>query len=114
LFLKKPQTILFLSLLLLFHYSRMLDYLQCPYTPPLATQAIVACDCVKQAPEKPVSNEPAQSRLMSRQRTEEVFAGNRSFILAWQKASPSWKGGRPPGHAIPCGYLDAIFQPPRS
>jgi hypothetical protein len=117
--LKKTLSILLLFSWALFHYSRIVDYLQCP----LALQSVsngsstvtAPCDCERQPVTTPSDNTGSSSteRSFSKPRPEEVFTGG-SFPAPEGYYSVVRLTG--PGllfSSTPAGFTAAIFQPPR-
>jgi hypothetical protein len=112
-FLKKSLAILFLSLFLLFHYDRLLNYLQCPLT-PIVPAAAVKCDCGKPLPDPSAKGHPAGEKLPLKQRPEEVFAGNLLPPGIGLPIEPISGITAAKDAGLPGGFAITIFQPPRS
>ncbi|MHA4807677.1 hypothetical protein ACX0G9_06210 [Flavitalea flava] len=111
--LKRILSILLFILLLLFQYSRILDYVQCPAISP-SYSVIVACDCGKQqVTQKSAGELPGAERTSYKLKPEQVFAGHPVVALSGYFPEPLRSGSDRFFSFYPAGVDIPVFQPPR-
>ena len=118
--LRHAFSILLLFSWTLFHYSRVVSYLQCPFAPTLSTTGVIApCDCWKYKPAATpladINNDGSSgaSKSFSRPALSDVFAKDNSFTPEGYFLIPVPTGARLFLPEPPAGHTSPVFQPPR-
>jgi hypothetical protein len=108
---KKTLTILCISLLLLFHYGRMINYWGCELVHS-TINTNTTCDCEKQSKEANNDAQQSSSQKTVRDNTEDFFADHKdlsasTFSIKTDAAKTTHVFN------LSAGINSAIFQPPR-
>jgi hypothetical protein len=106
-------SILFICLMILFHFGKTMNYLNCKLE-HIINNNTTPCDCEKQLKNNPENNpsNPLQ-KLNTRDTTVELFS------LEMKNTLPGWIIQKIPAllisdkSGIPAGFNNTIFQPPR-
>jgi hypothetical protein len=110
--LRKITAILFICLLTLFYYDRVMSYVSCGIIN--ITDSSSKCDCEKQVKDMPGDTQQSSSqKTISKEKAEDLFSDNAGFLSSLISANNFSSEAIYKNLNLLKGFDKNIFQPPR-